>query len=154
MERLRKLLRLPWKDRLLLLQSALLLIAIRLGLRVASFHSLQRMLERGAPGREAQATGAEIDRVGWAVRVASYFLPGTTCLPQALAVQALLTRRGSRTRVRIGVAKRGQGQLAAHAWVEDEEQRVIYDPEDRSGYEPLPPLESQGDSRSSALPLR
>lgn len=39
------------------------------------------------------------------------------CLPQALAAQAMLRRRGIASRLCFGVAREGK-MLAAHAWIE------------------------------------
>lgn len=39
------------------------------------------------------------------------------CLPQSLALQALLRRQGLSAELRIGV-RRADGKLQAHAWVE------------------------------------
>ena len=158
MKRLRGFLRLSWADRFVLLQAALLLGVVTLGLRVTSFRTLQRLLDRRAGIRPRRAETDEVvrDKVVWAVRVGSRFIPGATCLPQTLAVQALLRRRGytAATRIRIGVAKRDKGELAAHAWVENHEQIVIYDPEDHSQYTSLPPLESIDAAAPPASRLR
>ncbi len=155
-KRLRGFLHLSWTDRFVLLQAALLVGVVTLGLRVTTFRALQRLLDRraGPPRpRPAEADEAIRDKVVWAVRVGSRFIPGATCLPQTLAVQALLRRRGYSvpTRIRIGVAKRDQGELAAHAWVENHEQIVIYDPEDHSQYTSLPPLDSIDGSQPPGL---
>lgn len=48
----------------------------------------------------------------------SRYIPHTTCLVQALAVQVFLTRNGYSPQLNIGVAKTDSGQLQAHAWVE------------------------------------
>lgn len=62
-----------------------------------------------------------MEQVVWAVRVASRYLPGATCLTQALAAQALLTHSGFPAQVEIGVAKDSDEekvrQFRAHAWV-------------------------------------
>ncbi len=155
MQRLRGFLRLSWTDRFVLLQAALLVGVVTLGLRLTSFRALQRLLEgrTGIRPRRAETDEVVRDEVAWAVRVSSRFIPGATCLPQTLAVQALLKWRGysAPTRIRIGVAKRDEGALAAHAWVENHEQIVIYDPEDRSQYTSLPPLESIDGSQPPGL---
>src|SRR5207302_7240179 len=52
-----------------------------------------------------------------ASRVARY-VPGVTCLTQALTAWVLLSRRGVCSSIRFGVAPDGRGRIAAHAWVE------------------------------------
>jgi Transglutaminase-like superfamily len=53
--------------------------------------------------------------VSVAVAFAARFIPAASCLPQALAAQRMLLRRGIPCRVEIGVSL--DGGLAAHAWV-------------------------------------
>ena len=108
-------------DRVLLVQAALALVVMRLGLRLLSFRAIRRLVRRR---RVARVTAAEVHaretarRVGWAVTLASRYVPGATCLPQALAGELLLRRAGIAGELRIGVAKRNDGRLRAHAWVE------------------------------------
>lgn len=68
-------------------------------------------------------------------------IPRATCLPQALAGEALLVRNGHAAELILGVAKTPQGRLEAHAWVESRGRLVVG--ELRQGmaqYTPLPPL--------------
>jgi hypothetical protein len=58
-----------------------------------------------------------VEQLVWAVRIVSRYLPGATCLTQALAAQALLTHSGFPSQVEIGVAKDELGRFHAHAWV-------------------------------------
>jgi Transglutaminase-like superfamily len=147
MRRWHKFFRLSCADRCLLINSGLLLGGIRVGLWLLPFRKVQRLLQKTArmfpePRRLHQAS---IDRVAWAVTVASRYVPMGTCLIQALAAQALLEWRGHTASLYIGVAKGAAGQLEAHAWVEAEGQIVVGDTDDRSHFTPLPPLE--GDKR-------
>jgi hypothetical protein len=126
MTRLRKFLTLAPSDRRLLLQSAVLLAAVRLGLWLLPFRTLRRLLGRvktptGMPGGGAAA----LDRVAWAVTKASRYVPEATCLTQALAAQIMLARLGVPARVRIGVARGENAELVAHAWVEGQGQIVV-----------------------------
>lgn len=140
MRRVRKFLGLAASDRHLLLEATLLVAATRLGLWLLPFRTLRHLLDsltRPAP------TGGQAapERVAWAVSVASRYIPAATCLTQALATQALLGRRGHRSRLRIGVAKAERGQLEAHAWVELEGNVVIGGAQDIAQYAVLPILE-------------
>ena len=80
-------------------------------------------------------TPGEVDRIGWAVRSAARFVPGATCLPQALAAEAILRRRGHPADLRLGVT-RGDHGVEAHAWVESYG-RVIVGDGDLDRFEPL-----------------
>ena len=62
-----------------------------------------------------QSDPTTIDRVVWAVEVASRYVPKTTCLTRALTAQVLLGRLGHTTSLRIGVARNAAGQLETHA---------------------------------------
>ncbi|HYS18676.1 MAG TPA: lasso peptide biosynthesis B2 protein [Candidatus Binatia bacterium] len=121
MRRLRRFLALPAADRRLLVEAALFLWAIRLGLRMLPFRTLWRLLD-GAPrafiGLPTDRPFAP-DRIAWAVSVTSQYVLGTRpCLPQALAAQLLLVRRGLPACLRLGVAKGDRGEVQAHAWME------------------------------------
>jgi hypothetical protein len=99
-------------DRRLVWEAAALVALMRAALSVMPFESVRRLASR--LGR-MPAGAADADRVAWAVRAAGRRLG--TCLPQALAAQVMLARRGKAPVLRIGVA-RDNGAVAAHAWVE------------------------------------
>jgi hypothetical protein len=126
MDRLGKFLRLPGADRRLLMKAALLVWAFRMALWLLPFRIVRQFMTRFA--REAVASGegsVPVDRVVWAVTVASRYAPAATCLTQALATKLLLARCGHQATVRIGVARHGGGELQAHAWVESNGRVVI-----------------------------
>lgn len=128
MKSLRRFLELPAPERHLLIKAVLLLVAIRLGLAVLPFRTLRRLLagrgERAAGWRRTDRVSP--DRIAWAVMAAGRYAPGrATCLVEALAVEALLARRGYPARLRVGVAREEDGRLQAHAWVESGGRVVI-----------------------------
>lgn len=124
---LHSLLRLPWRERVWLLQIAALLWAVRLGLWLLPFQMVRRIISRCAqPG--ARVRGLPPARVAWAVASASIGVPAATCLVQALAAQLLLGRRGCATQLRIGVARGEAGRIEAHAWLEHDDTIVIGGP--------------------------
>ena len=126
MERLRKFLRLPVGEQLLLIKASLLLVVIRMGLWLLPFRTLRRLLSKATqapPRKQQKADRFCAERVARAVAVASHHVPGVgdptkTCLTQALATQVLLTRRGHQTSLQIGVARGEEDQFQAHAWLE------------------------------------
>ena len=120
MGNLRKLLSLRPSERQLLLRSALLLLAARLGLWLLPLPTLRRLLAKLRPTESISPEGrsANIERIAWALAVASCYVPAVTCLTQALAGQILLAQYGEPALLRIGVAKNEAGKLEAHAWVE------------------------------------
>ena len=149
MTQLGKFLKLPPEDRRLLTRAIVLHAGIRLGLRLLPVPILRRMLaEKGcaAPARERPSDLREVERITWAVGVASRVRPVTgTCLSQALAVQVLLGRKGYPARLRIGVARREGEGLQAHAWVESHDGRIVMGGTEASltPYTPLPVFEGK-----------
>jgi hypothetical protein len=146
MKRLRKFLSLSSSDRNLLVQTAVLLSGIRLGLRFVSFPTLRRILDKiskTAPN-STQAYQSTLNRVVWAVDIVSKYMPGgVKCLARALTTQVLLARRGYLVQLHIGVAKDEAGQLEAHAWIESQDRVVIGDLKDLGRFTRLATLEGQ-----------
>lgn len=127
MSRLRRFLGLTAADRRLLVGAAVLLVAIRGGQGMVPFRTLRRLVARGArtPG-EINAAGRSLRlRIAWAVEVASRYVPRATCLTRALAVEAMLMRRGYPARLCIGVARKVGERFEAHAWVESDGKTLI-----------------------------
>lgn len=139
-ERRHRFLRRSSAVRRLLIEAVWLLAVIRLGLWLLPFHRLQALLTRlAAAGSDAPEAGeTAVARATWAVGWASRFVPGSRCLPQALAAKVLLARRGRTACLRIGV-RRGRGRrLEAHAWLERQGGVVIGGEESPSAYETVP----------------
>jgi hypothetical protein len=124
----------------LLLQSGLLVTAIRLGLWLLPFRRLRAVLARltAAPPLLRPGEEASADQIARAVRRASRHVPQASCLTQALATQTLLRWRGIPAHLHIGVAKDAAGRLEAHAWVESEG-RVVIGGTALARYTPLAP---------------
>ena len=143
MRRLGKFCRLPTTDRLLLVESTLLLVGVRLGLWLLPFQTLRRLLS----GLMTVSTGSDetepssMDRVVWAVEVAGRYVPRVgSCLTRALTTQAMLAMRGHPTVLRIGVVKDEGKKLQAHSWLESG-RRVLIGGSDLGRYTPLPALD-------------
>ena len=60
---------------------------------------------------------AIIKGVTRSVRTCSRYVPGATCLTQALAARAMLRHYGQEANIRLGVIK-SEVSIDAHAWVE------------------------------------
>jgi hypothetical protein len=102
------------------------MLVVRLSLAWLSLRTVQRLAVR-IRWRSREALSA--DRIAWAVRSAGRFVPRSTCLVQALTVQALLIRHGYRPRLTIGVTKNECEGFGAHAWVTCEDEVLIGGPE-------------------------
>jgi hypothetical protein len=148
MKLLRKFSILPATDRWFLIKTTLLLQTIKLGMWLLPFRTLRRLLTRAAGTtarlRLRHADHTSVEKVAWAVDVASRHTPGLkTCLARSLVAQALLTRHGHPALLHIGVVKGEQGQFQAHAWVESKGKIVIGGSE-LERYTPLAVLEGEG----------
>jgi hypothetical protein len=137
----RRLLGLTPARRRLVLEAAVLLGAIRLGLRLLPFPLLQRNVARLAKTEGARGPVGELR---WALGVASRHMPRATCLAQALAGQVLLARHGCPPSFRLGVRKDARGRLRAHAWLEHRGGVLIGNRRDLSRFTPLGPPEVEG----------
>lgn len=135
-----KFLALPTHERALLLRAVFLVAAVRIGLWLLPFGWLKKALAQvqSARGDRPRRGHISMDRIAWAVRVGSRYVPGATCLTQALSALILLTEHGYPARLRIGVAKKEGGDLEAHAWLESDGRAVIGDAADLYRYTPLP----------------
>jgi hypothetical protein len=145
MRKLRKLLVLRPAERHLLLKAGLLLCAARLGLWLLPLPTLCRLLAKLRPTEPLSPEGhlANVERIAWAVALASRYVPTATCLTQALAGQILLARHGEPALLQIGVAKNEAGKLEAHAWVESRGRVVIGGSQALFRFTPLPSVEGK-----------
>jgi transglutaminase superfamily protein len=144
MRRLRRFLGLPSEDRRLLLRAWRLEVAVRLGLWLLPFRSVRRRVAatRHPVDPAGRAGSTEDDRrIGWAVTSAARYIPGATCLTQALAAKVLLNDVGRPARLTIGV-ERDAGRLRAHAWVDGEDGVIVGD-HDLERFTVLPSIEGE-----------
>jgi Transglutaminase-like superfamily len=130
--------------RRLLLRTGLLLWVARLGLWLFPLPTLRRLLTSFRPAEPIfPENPAKIEKVTWAVAVASRYIPEATCLTQALAGQILLAQQGEPAILQIGVAKNEKGELEAHAWVETRGRVVIGASRELFRYTRLPSLKGK-----------
>lgn len=134
--------RLPWRHRLLLLQAAALLTALRVLLRTAGLRRVHAVLSRSArraavAGGRAWSSPREVQAAVHLVAMAARRTPAsTTCLHRSLALWWLLRRRGVDCQLRLG-ARRQDERFDAHAWVECDGEVVNDDPQKVREYAPL-----------------
>jgi Transglutaminase-like superfamily len=117
------------RRRLMLAEAVAYLLADRLALIFVPFPHLARRLGAFVPPTDPLAvevnTAAIPDHtrlaedISWAVtRVARYVPFKAVCLPQAMAAQMMLRRRGVKSVVHFGAAKGADKPLGAHAWLD------------------------------------
>jgi Transglutaminase-like superfamily len=102
---LRKLTRLDWRRRVLLVEAAAVHVAMVGWLRLRPNGPVVRS---SAPRRRARQA-ADVEAIAWAVRTAAARTPGSTCLSVACATRLMLARRGVAAQIEFGVAKNGVG---------------------------------------------
>jgi hypothetical protein len=143
MRKLRKLWQMSMSDRLLLVQSTILLSVIRLSLWLLPFRIWSSFLEDSTPLPQNQPSKVPLGKITWAINVVSSQMPGgVKCLARALATHILMTKYGHTPKFKIGVAKGGEGQLEAHAWIENPDGKIVIGwLEDLGRYLPLPSLQ-------------
>jgi hypothetical protein len=140
--KLRTWIRLPGRDKLLILKTVILVGLIRLGLWLLPFRIMRRIGEKsGRIQGSASAIGSR--EIVWAVRLASRYVPRATCLVKAMAAQILLARHGYSSELHIGVAMSSTQGFHAHAWVESSGEVLIGDSEEHGAYSSLLVLDSK-----------
>jgi len=116
-------------SRLLLGEAVVCLAAARLALIFVPFPLLARRIGSFVPPADARAAPAALpalsgqaalaEVVGWAVTRAARYVPfKAVCLPQAMAAQVMLKRRGVQSVMHFGAAKGTDKPLDAHAWLD------------------------------------
>ena len=137
LEVVRKFARLAPRDRAVLTRTIVTLGLSRLVTWILPFPLGRRLLVGKQRTDRATISG---DQITWAMHHAQRVIPRATCLPQAIAAEALLTRGGLPADLRIGVKKTPDGKLTAHAWVESSGRIVVGNLHDLDAYTRLPTL--------------
>lgn len=95
--------------------------ATRLALTAMPYHRMVAFLPSAAgSGKPAWVTAATR-----AVARSARCIPGASCLTQAVAARILLALIGHQTLIRVGVRRKGDGGVMAHAWLVDARNRVL-----------------------------
>jgi hypothetical protein len=116
--RWRQFLALDQGDRWLVIEAALLLTIVQVGLRTVPFGVLRLMLARAKRLRRPQQSNGS--RIAWAIGATAPVVPLRSCLRDALAADVMLARRGFHPTLRFGIRKPHGNRLTldAHAWLE------------------------------------
>ena len=121
----------------LLVKSIILIIFIRLSLLLFSFSNVKKISKKFSKPKKYQKNRITIEDILWSVRVASIYIPKSTCLIQAITAQILLSRYNYLSKLKIGVMK--GHEFEAHAWVEINDRIVLGESEEKY----IPILESE-----------
>lgn len=132
--RLAKVWRLPISDKRQMISIALMIMFVRLSLSCIGYNRLRQMI----PPAQDDAPVDLLRQLGRRVPLLARFMPGATCLTQAVAAQLFLARRGYRSDMRVGVRQDEAGQIRAHAWLLAQGKIVLGGhPADLQAYAPL-----------------
>lgn len=142
--------RLPRHEKRLFAEAWLAVASARVSVRVLPFRTNYAIARRlAATARKRSVDDPETQLLARAVRRAARFVPGATCLPQALAGYVLFARHGAPCAIRIGVRKSADRALEAHAWLEREGRVVVGGPVSPE-FVPFPSLDQLDDDVARA----
>jgi len=120
----------------LLLEATFLCVWVELALRVLPFTRILARFEGRVCHLPSAPEQPQVINVARAIRwVYKLFPLPSTCLRICLVYYDMLTRRGLRAELRIGVMKTGGG-IASHTWLENGHGTVLTDP--LEGFAPFP----------------
>jgi transglutaminase superfamily protein len=108
--------------RIYLREAAVMLVLARLAVRFIPPARVFAWAHR-PPRRIRRFAGDQVSWISWSVEDLGTRM-NILCLPRALAAHAMLRRRGIASRLCLGAAREG-GALAAHAWVEIGEDKIV-----------------------------
>lgn len=111
--RLARLARLPTSDKREIFATFLTIVFVRLSLSCIGYNKLRKMIppaNRRAPADLSQDLGRR-------VILLARFIPGASCLTQAVTAQLMLARLGYQSDMRVGVRQDENGHIHAHAWL-------------------------------------
>jgi hypothetical protein len=136
---LARFLHLSTTEKILILKSFLVVLAIRVVLWVVPVELIRGLspwnsAEKNAAG---QSDWHEITSIVRAVKAVSRFVPRATCLTQALAASWLIRRHGQSSDLVIGVAKDDRSRLIAHAWLEKDGRIILGKHPEQGRFVPL-----------------
>ena len=140
-----RLFRLPKAQLASLFLAICLMILARLVIWTLPFSATRRfILDEATHGMGAVAIDhVVVDRVVWALNKVSRNMPwAATCLTRALCARIMLGREGQRTELRLGVARRDDGGLSGHAWLEAGGVVIVGEEGDPSSFTRVPPLKA------------
>jgi hypothetical protein len=121
MNRLSKLIRLSWRDRLFLAEATFWLGIARSVLCILPFRRIAPHLGHhmaNSPETDVSKHKTTLKRISWAIVTVSRYAPwDCKCLVQAIAGKRMLQIRGLPSTLYLGVSKDEAEGFSAHAWL-------------------------------------
>ena len=112
-------------QRRLAVRAFFLLIVVRFALWVLPFTAVARWVGNLGKKYKLHANGLSPHQLTSLISSAADYVPGASCLTQALVSHVVLSLCGYTPLLKIGVAKSVTNQMEAHAWVEWEGKVII-----------------------------
>lgn len=128
--------RLESNEKIVFFQSVYWLWYFRIRLHHRPFNSLIQQANNKSSQYliNSKSTKLMANRIAWLAKRASNFVPGATCLVQALAGKVVFGLHGYEPMLVIGVKKSDLGDIHSHAWLEYDGQIIIGNLEDIDEY--------------------
>jgi hypothetical protein len=123
----------PFDEKRLVLEALVRLVWARIEMSISAPSLI--LARRTGNGDERHAPRV----IGLSIERAAKLIPGTTCLPKALAVAGMLRSRGYDCELRLGLKKEA-GRVAAHAWVEVDGEVILGGSCNISDFKKLPTI--------------
>src|SRR5262245_58502429 len=127
-ELLRKLWRLSWQDRLLLLEAFFSIAIATVAISVLPFHQVAFFAARQIrqPSVPHTVRLVTLRRIRWAILTVAGRVPWRAkCFQQGFAAQVMLRRRGVPSVLYYGAAQDENSGLLTHVWVRDGDVDVV-----------------------------
>ena len=128
---------LPTHDKTLVMTAAFHVLSVRVALWLLPYRVVRKWLTQR---KAIHSNNLGCAQIAWAVSTVSRYVPGATCLTQALAAEWMLRCHGYNPYFHIGVTKNQSRALEAHAWIEVEGKVILGD----TGLERFTPLRAPG----------
>lgn len=125
MQLLLRFLKAPTNRKLLAVHVFLTVVRVRAGLTIVGYKPRRQFQPRST----VDAGGVSALQIARYVSRISRFVPGASCLTQAVAAQRLLSVHGHSSHIRIGVKAEGKS-FTAHAWLLFRERVILGGDED------------------------
>lgn len=119
-----KFMQLPYLDKIILLETLFLTWIIRIILWIFPFSVLGKLVDK-VSNKPQKLNHVSLEKLVWAVNIASKYSPKSTCLTRSITGYILLSSYGYSTKLKIGVSRGDKSNLDAHAWLENNDDVVI-----------------------------
>jgi hypothetical protein len=136
---------LSFEEKRLVVETSILLSVVTAGLYLLPFKSFMKQIGRLEKKRKGviKLRKFDSDKILWAVRRVSRYIPHARCLSQAITVKIMLINHIDPVQLRIGLKKSHDDGILAHAWLEQQGNIIIGNLADLHKYHILEPLEER-----------